>query len=119
MHTDPIPVEGRARGSRRMRGSLNQQGDGRKPLPHLVTGLLSIAVTLLVGHLTHVAQGPQGVPGVTSIITKAGTGYGVCFSYNPHATTARQRFVITSPVADAAGAYCKKGTLISVVPGKP
>jgi hypothetical protein len=101
-----------------MRGSLpRQQGDGRKPLPHILTGVLSVVVTLLVGHFAHIAQGPQGQAGQTTVITKVAQDYGLCAYFGPD-KKGRTRLQISSPVKDAAGAYCTKGSLISVVPGK-
>jgi hypothetical protein len=92
------------------------QGDGRKPLPHVLTGALSVVITLLVGHFAHIAQGPQGQAGQTTVITKTAQDYGVCAYFGPD-HKGRTRLQLSAPVKDAAGSYCPKGTLISVVPG--
>lgn len=94
------------------------QGDGRPSWWHLVTGLVSIAATLAVGHYSAILQGKQGPPGTDTVITKAAQGYGVCAYFGPD-HKGRNRLQLTAPVADAAGSYCKHGTLISVVPGRP
>lgn len=118
MHTDPIPVE--SRGGHRMRGSLNApQGDGRKPLAHVLTGLLTLVLSLVVGHYSHILQGQQGPKGTTTVISKTAQDYGVCAYFGWDSAAHAHRFQLTAPVADGSGAYCKKGTLISVVPGKP
>ena len=94
------------------------QSDGRRNLLHVLTAVVSIAVSLGVANVTNVFQGPTGQPGQTKIITKAGEGYGICFRYDS-SKTGSARFQFTPPVQDAAGSYCKSGHLISVVPGRP
>lgn len=116
MHSDTIPGDGP--GGHRMRGALpRSQGDGRKPLPHVLTGLLTLVVTLVAGHYSHILQGKQGDPGTTTVISKVAQDYGVCAYFGPD-KHGRTRLQLSSPVGAAAGGYCNKGTLISVVPGK-
>lgn len=87
-------------------------------LPHIVTALISIVLTLGLGSFSNIFQGPAGAAGVTKVITKPATGYGVCAYFGPDAS-GRLRFQLTSPVQDAAGSWCQKGKLVSVVPGRP
>jgi hypothetical protein len=115
MHNDPIPAD--AGGAHRMRGSLAPQSDGRKPLPHVLTGLLTLVVSLIVGHYSHILQGQQGPPGTSQVITKVAQDYGVCAYFGPD-KTGRTRLQLSAPLGDASGSYCKKGALISVVPAK-
>lgn len=116
MHAESIP--GDSPGGHRMRGALpRQQGDGRKPLPHLLTGLLSVVVTLVVGHYAHIAQGPTGAAGQTTVITKVAQDYGICAYFGPD-HKGRTRLQLSAPLGDAASSYCDKGTLISVIPAK-
>lgn len=116
MHTDLIPPD--AGGSHRMKGSLRPQGDGRKPLPHIVTAVLSILVTLALAHFSGVAKGPQGAPGTNLVISKPTTVQaGVCAYFGPD-SSGRTRLQITTPKQSASGAYCLKGSYISVVPKK-
>lgn len=113
MHADTIPGDGP--GGHRMRGAMpRSQGDGRKPLPHVLTGLLSIAVTLIVGHFAHIAQGPQGAAGQTTVITKVAQDYGICAYFGPDGA-GRSRFQV-SPAGP--GGSCAKGKFVSVVPGR-
>jgi hypothetical protein len=116
MHSDTITGDGP--GNHRMRGALpRQQGDGRKPLPHVLTGLLTLVLTLLAGHFSHILQGQQGPQGTTTVVSKAAQDYGICAYFGPD-KKGRTRLQLTEPVADAAGSYCIKGTLISVIPAK-
>lgn len=94
------------------------QSDGRPSWWHLVTALVSIAATLGVGHFSAILQGKQGPPGTDTVITKVAQDYGVCAFFGPD-KNGRTRLQLAAPVADASGSYCKKGTLISVVPGRP
>lgn len=116
MHSETIPGDGP--GGHRMRGSLAPQGNGSKPLAHVVTGLLTLALTLVAGHYSHILQGQTGPKGSTTVITKVAQDYGICAYFGPD-HKGRTRLQITSPVADASGSYCKRGTLVSVEPGKP
>lgn len=116
MHTDFITPD--AGGSHRMKGSLRPQGDGRKPLPHIVTAVLSILGALAISHFSGVAQGPKGPPGTTTVISKPTTVQaGIC-AYFGRDSSGRTRLQITTPKQSASGAYCLKGSYISVVPQK-
>lgn len=115
MHTDPIPV---ASGSHRMNSSLAPQGDGRKPLPHIITAGIAIVLSLAVGHFSHLLQGQQGAPGVSTVITKTDNADGLCAYFGYDAATARTQLQITTPKVDSSGPWCAKGAYISVVPGK-
>lgn len=116
MHAETIPGDGP--GGHRMRGALpRSQGDGRKPLPHVLTGLLTLVVTLVAGHFSHILQGQPGQPGTTTVISRTAADYGVCAYFGPD-KHGRTRLQLSAPAKDASGAYCTKGTLISVVPGK-
>lgn len=111
MHTDPIPME--APGSHRMRG-VGPQGDGRKKLPHVLTGLLSIVLTLVVGHYSDILQGQQGPAGTTTVISKPVTlSGGLCVYVGPGSSIS-QRVQITTPKHDASGPYCTKGKLVLI-----
>lgn len=113
MHGESIP--GDSGGSHRMRGSFGPQGDGRKPLPHFITAALSVVLSLIVGHYSHILQGQQGPQGTTTVVTKVAQDYGVCAYFGPD-HKGRNRLQLSAPVADASGSYCKQGALISVVP---
>jgi len=111
MHTDPIPTA--APGGHRMRG-VGPQGDGRKPLPHFITGLLSIVLTLIVGHYSHVLQGQQGPAGTTTVIDKPVTLSGGLCVYIGQGSSITQRVQITTPKRDNSGPYCLKGKLVLI-----
>lgn len=110
MHTDPQPVM--SPGGHRMRGVERPQGDGRKPIPHLITGLLTLVASLAIGHYSHFLQGQQGPPGTTTVITKPVTPVGgLCVYVGPGAYLS-QRVQITTPKTDKSGPYCLKGKLV-------
>lgn len=95
-----------------------KQSDGGRTLPHIITGLISIALTLVAGHFTHVLQGQQGPKGTSVVITKAVTPVdGLCAYFGPD-STGRIRLQLATPKEDAAGPWCAKGTYISTVPVK-
>ena len=101
------------------RGSARAQSDGRKPLAHAVTAVVSIAVSLLAGHfLVHGnpgAQGPSGPAGGS--VVKTASDAGVCAYFGPDSNGVT-RFQVFEPRADVNGAYCLKGKLILVTPKK-
>jgi hypothetical protein len=114
MHTDPIPTA--APGGHRMRGPLGSgpQGDGRKPLPHVITSLLTLVLTLVVGHYSNILQGQQGRPGTTTVISKPVTlSGGLCVYVGPGSSIS-QRVQITTPKHDSSGPYCLKGKLVLI-----
>jgi hypothetical protein len=115
MHGESIPGD---RGGHRLRGSLSQgsQGDGRKPLAHAVTAILSVLISLAVAHFSGIAKGPQGQPGTTTVISKPVTEtYGLCAFFGPD-SSGRLRFQVSTPKKDKAGPWCPRGTYISVTP---
>jgi len=111
MHSETIPTT--APGGHRMRG-VGPQGDGRKPLPHIVTSLLTLVLTLVVGHYSAILQGQQGPPGLTKVITKPYDNDGLCV-YIGSGSSITSRVKISSPRVDASGPWCPVGHLVSVV----
>ena len=99
--------------------SARAQSDGRKPIPHIITGIVSVLVTLALGHfLVHGnpgAQGPSGPAGGT--IVKTASDAGLCAYFGPDSNGVT-RFQVFEPRADVNGAYCLKGKLILVTPKK-
>lgn len=114
MHSDTMPDE--LPGGHRMRAP-RPQGDGRKPLPHIITALLSVTLSLLAGHYSHILQGKTGPAGTTTVISKVAQDYGICEYFGPD-HQGRTRLQLTSPVYDQAGSYCKRGTFVAIAPGK-
>jgi len=113
MHSDTIP--GDTGGTHRMhvREARSQSG-GHAKLPHVITGLLAIVASLVIGHFSHLLQGQQGPVGTTSVITKTAGTAGFCAYFGPD-STGRIRFQVSAPKADSSGPWCPKGRYISVV----
>ena len=97
---------------------IKAQTDGRKPLPHLITGILTFIATIAVAHFLHTgAPGPQGPSGPAGgTVVKAPAVAGICAYYGPDPTTGHVRFQVSEPLQDSSGAYCKTGVLVSVIP---
>lgn len=97
--------------------STAPQGDGGKPLPHLITSLVTLVLTLAVGHYSSFLQGQQGPKGTTTVITKTDNVDGLCAYFGPD-KTGRIRLQLSTPHNDSAGPWCSKGSYLSVVPGR-
>ena len=98
--------------------SVHAQTDGRKPLPHILTAIISVVVSLAGAHFLGLAKtGPAGPPGVTTILTKTANTDGFCYWYGPDGS-AGYRVQVSPAKSDTAGPYCAKGTFIDVTPGK-
>lgn len=95
-----------------MRGfaPTGQQGDGRKPLPHIVTAVLSVLLSLVLAHFSGFVgkTGPAGPAGRSAI------NVGICAYFGPDGH-GHSRFQVFTPNTDGT---CTKGTLVSVVPGR-
>lgn len=99
----------------RMRGAgPSKQTDGRRPLPHVITGLLTLILSLVVGHYSHILQGQQGPAGTTTVISKPVTSVNGLCVYVGSGSSISQRVQITSPKIDASGPWCPKGHFVSV-----
>jgi hypothetical protein len=98
---------------------IKAQGDGRKPIPHVITAVVSIAVSLVATHyVVHGSAGAQGVPGpARSTIIKTDADAGVC-AYFGRDATGDVRFQLFEPRIDASGPWCPKGSFVSVTPRK-
>lgn len=108
---------GPQRGFMRSNSTAPQGDAGGSKLPHLLTGVVTLVLTLVVGHYTSVLQGQQGPKGTSVVITKTDNVDGLCAYFGPDAR-GRVRLQITTPKNDTSGPWCAKGTYVSVVPGR-
>lgn len=85
------------------------QGDGRKYLAHLVTGLLATVLSVGGVQLAHL-----GGSHITTTVTKVApaTGQGFCAYFGPDGMKG-MRFQVSPAGPDGK---CSKGTFVSVVP---
>lgn len=89
------------------RGLRAKQGDGRKPIPHAVTALISIALSLGIASVAHVGKaGPAGPAGKSATSVSSG----VCWYFGPD-SSGHNRFQISRP---EAGDTCSKGTFVNL-----
>lgn len=95
-------------------GGPAKQSDNRKTLAHVLTGLITLVVTLLVGHFSHTLQGQPGPAGTTTVISKPVTSINGLCVYVGSGSSISQRVQITAPKVDAAGPWCPKGHFVSV-----
>ena len=117
MHSDRIDITSPDMMPRGHRMKTAKQTDGHKAIPHLITGFLSIAASLVIAHFSPMLQGKPGADGTTTVITKTAPAYGICETYNSHASGSK-RFSFTTPQSDKNGLWCKTGKLITILPGK-
>lgn len=112
-HTDSFPV---ATGGAHRGFSPRPQGDARKPMAHVLTAIVSVLLSLGLAHYSGLAKGPQGSPGVTSVVNHFQQA-GVC-TYFGKDSKGVTRLQVFTPNQDSAGPWCPKGSYISVVPKK-
>lgn len=88
--------------------SPRKQGDGRKYLPHTVTAIVSILLSLGVAHATDI-----GGHSTTTNITQAVKGEGFCAYFGPDGS-GHTRFQVSAPT----NGFCAKGSFVSVASGR-
>lgn len=93
------------------------QGDGRKPLPHIFTAIISVALSLGVAHYSGLVAGKQGPSGTTTVITKTVSDVGFC-AYFGRDSSGHTRFQVTPAKKNSGGPWCPKGDFVSVTPGR-
>lgn len=104
-------------------GPAGGQSDGRSAVTHLITGVGATALSLILAAVFHLGgtgpKGASGPAGRTVIASQviADTPLGVCAYFGPD-KLGRTRLQLASPVREAKGAACPKGTYVSVVPGR-
>ena len=96
-----------------MTAPAHRQSDGRKPLPHIITAIISVALSLGGAH--YLVHGQPGAAGTTTVVTRAATNVGVCAYFGPDASTGKERFQLSAP---GAGGTCTHGVFVSAVPGR-
>lgn len=89
------------------RGLRSKQSDGRKPVPHIITGIVAVALSLGVPYFTHFDKGSQGPAGPAgSSVVQAG----ICTYFGPDGK-GTNHFQVFTPNADGT---CQTGHYVKV-----
>lgn len=94
------------------RGLRAKQGDGRKTLPHILTGIAAVALSLGLTVVTQPGKaGPAGPAGKSASVSTSG----VCWYFGPDGR-GTDRFQVSTPYSNGT---CPPGHhFVSVLPGR-